>query len=109
MKGAPQSTQEMVLSVYIEKTPWSIYDRGEIAGTATPERRAVSAMVEGWETFTGSGTSGGFGGAVSPMGPRGLEMGRNLLEIEIHEPFVDPGDRPRKTTGLRALYGIPRK
>src|SRR5450830_1084434 len=35
------------------------------------------------ETFTGSGTSGGFGGAVSQIGPRGLEIGKNLLDQNL--------------------------
>ena len=35
------------------------------------------------ETFTGSGTSGGFGGAVSQMWPLGLEIGENLLDQNL--------------------------
>jgi hypothetical protein len=35
------------------------------------------------ETFTGSGTSGGFGGAVSRIGPLGLEISANLLDQNL--------------------------
>jgi len=52
------------------------YDRGEFAD----DDRAASAVKWVRETFTGSGTSGGFGGAVSQMGPGEMGMSGNLLK-----------------------------
>jgi len=72
----------------------AFYDLGEIADPDS------SASASGWvrETFTGSGTSGGFGGAVSQMGPADMGMGGNLLrQKSSFRPFRgwDHGERRR--------------
>ncbi len=80
----------------------ALYDRGEFAD-------AGSAAAAGWmsrETFAGSGTSGGFGGAVSLMGPGVIGMGGNLLDTQILEPAI-PGDLTTEPTAFRIFDGTP--
>ena len=76
------------------------YDRAEFADAGN----AAAAWDLSRETFAGSGTPGGFGGAVSLMGPGNIGMGGNLLETEILEPAI-PGDLTTEPTVFRVFDG----
>ena len=76
------------------------YDRGEFADAD----RAAAAGKLSRETFAGSGTSGGFGGAVSLMGPGEIGMGGNLLATGILGPAI-PGGGTTEPTVFRVFDG----
>jgi hypothetical protein len=82
VKGAPQSIQAMVLSVYI-RTPEKVSDtgsesRGEIAGAA-PRGTAAAALERG-KPSPAPGLQEATVGPFPRWGPGGLEIRANLLD-----------------------------
>jgi len=98
--------QAMVLSVYIvDSVVFFPGPEGELWTQPERENPTRPSGLKGGKLFTGSGTSGGYGGAVSQMGPR--EFGNwSDPPQRAQDPGAErgnPGMGPRKATGYALI------